>query len=137
MNKEKKQEEIQKKAVQFQILESNLKMLQERAGEIGQRLEEFHKTKEAIDELKSVKPEKAMIPLGSGNFVFGTVENSNEIIVGIGSGIAVKKKREDALNILEAKIKESQDAMNDITNKSQSLIQSLEKIQLEIQDLQK
>jgi prefoldin alpha subunit len=133
----KKQEEIQKKAVQFQILESNLKMLQERASEIGQRLEEFNKTKEAIEELKAVKPEKAMIPLGSGNFVFGTVENSDEIIVGIGSGVAVKKKREDALKILEAKIKESQDAMNDITKKSQGLIQSLERIQLEIQELQK
>ena len=133
----KKQEEIQKKAVQFQILESNLKMLQERAGEIGQRLEEFHKTKEAIEELKSVKPEKAMIPLGSGNFVFGTVENSNEIIVGIGSGVAVKKKREEALRILEGKIKESQDAMNEITSKSQGLIQSLERLQLEIQALQK
>jgi prefoldin alpha subunit len=133
----KKEEEIQKKAVQFQILESNLKMLQERAGEIGQRLEEFHKTKEAIEELKSIKPEKAMIPLGSGNFVFGTVENSDEIIVGIGSGVAVKKKREDALKILDSKIAESQNAMNDITNKSQGLIQSLERIQLEIQELQK
>ncbi|MFH1474021.1 MAG: prefoldin subunit alpha [Candidatus Aenigmatarchaeota archaeon] len=133
----KKQEDIQKKAVQFQILESNLKMLQERAGEINQRLNEFLQTKSAIEELKTTKPEKAMIPLGSGNFIFGTVENSDDIIVGVGSGIAVKKKREEALKILDAKITESQNAMNDITKKSQGLIQSLERIQLEIQELQR
>lgn len=133
----KKQEDIQKKAVQFQILESNLKMLQERAGEINQRLNEFQQTKSAIEELKTTKPEKALIPLGSGNFIFGTVEDSNDIIVGVGNGIAIKKKREEALKILDAKITESQNVMNDIMKKSQGLIQSLERIQLEIQELQK
>ena len=133
----KKDEEIQKKAVQFQILESNLKMLQERAEEISQRLSEFQQTKTAIEDLKTTKPEKAMIPLGSGNFVFGTVENSDDIIVGVGSGVAIKKNREDALKILDAKITESQNVLNDITKKSQGFIQSLERIQLEIQELQK
>jgi len=133
----KKDEEIQKKAVQFQILESNLKMLQERAEEISQRLSEFQQTKTAIEDLKTTKPEKAMIPLGSGNFVFGTVENSDDIIVGVGSGVAIKKNIEDALKILDAKITESQNVLNDITKKSQGFIQSLERIQLEIQELQK
>jgi len=132
----KKEEELQKKVVQFQILEANLKMLQERASVINQRLEEFQKTRTAISELKITKPNKALIPLGSGNFVFGSIENSKDIIVGIGSGIAIKKKREDALKILDDKITETADVLNDITKKSQALIQSLEKIQLEIEDLQ-
>jgi len=132
-----KEEEIQKKVVQFQILEANLKMLQERATIISQRIEEFQKTRTAIGELKRIKPSKALIPLGSGNFVFGSVESSNDIIVGVGSGVVIKKKREDALKILDDKITESQDVLNDITKKSQVFIQSLEKIQLEIGKLQK
>lgn len=128
---------MQKKIVQFQILESNLKMMQERAGLISQRLNDFQSTREAIISLESAKPDKAMIPLGSGNFVMGSVENLDDIIVNVGNDIAVKKDRKGALEILDKKITETEDFLNDITKKSQIIINSLEELQCEIEAMQK
>ena len=121
----KNNEEMQKKIVQFQILESNLKVMQERAALISQRLDDFQKTKDAINELESTKPGKAMIPLGSGNFVKGSVENTDDIIVSVGNDIAVKKSRKEAMEILDKKITEAENSLNDITKKSQALIRFL------------
>jgi prefoldin subunit 5 len=61
-------DDFQKKAVQFQILETNMKALQAKSDEISQRIEEGMSTRHAIEELKDAKPAGALIPLGSGNF---------------------------------------------------------------------
>jgi len=137
MVKEKKKEELQKKLVEFQLLNLNLNVLQERIQTVNQRASELQKTRNAIDELKTTKPNKAMIPLGSGNFVFGSVEDSENVIVGIGSGVAIKKKREEAMDILDDKIRESENVLNDLTNQTQAVIERLETLQLEIEKLQK
>ena len=127
---------MQKKIVQFQILESNLKMLQERAMLISQTLDEYQKTREALLSLETTKPEKALIPLGSGNFVEGKIDNTEDVIVEVGNSIVLKKKRKDALSILDGKITEMQNSFNDITKKSQTLIKGLEEIQCEIENMQ-
>ena len=135
-DKTKDKEDMQKKIVQFQILESNLKMLQERAMLISQTLDEYQKTREALLSLETTKPEKALIPLGSGNFVEGKIDNTEDVIVEVGNSIVLKKKRKDALSILDGKITEMQNSFNDITKKSQTLIKGLEEIQCEIENMQ-
>ncbi len=132
-----KKEELQKKLIELQILDANLKALQERANMINQKLEELQKTRNAIEELKITKPNKALIPLGSGNFVYGSIENCEEIIVGVGSGVAIKKKRENALEILEKRIKDLENNLNDVLKQSSAFVMQLEKVQQEIEKLQK
>ena len=128
---------MQKKIVQFQILESNLKSLQERADIAAQRLEELQRTRTALEDMKTTKPDKAMIPIGSGNFVFGTIDNTNDVVVSVGNDIAIKKDRKAAVDILDGKITETENVLNDITKKSQSLISGLEELQLELEKMQK
>ncbi|NIO44491.1 MAG: prefoldin subunit alpha [Candidatus Aenigmarchaeota archaeon] len=132
-----KKEDLQKKLIEFQILDANFKMLQERAEILNKKLEELQKTGVAIEELKTTKPEKALIPLGSGNFVYGEIENCDEIIVGVGNGVAIKKKREEALKNLDSRIKEIEKDMNDIIKQSSAFVIQLEKVQQEIEKLQK
>ncbi len=132
-----KKEDLQKKLIEFQILDANLKMLQEKAGVINQKLEELQKTRAAIEELKNTKPNKTLVPLGSGNFIYGSIENCEDIIVGIGSGIAIKKKREKALEVLDSRIKNFEKDIEQILKQSSVFVIQLEKVQQEIEKLQK
>ena len=132
-----KKDDIQKKIVEFQILDTNLKMLQEKAGLVNQKLEDLQRTKIAIEDLEDAKPSKALVPLGSGNFVYGSVENCDDIIVGIGSDVAVKKKREKALEFLGSRIKDLENDLNTVLKQSSVFVMQLEKVQQEIESLQK
>ena len=132
-----KKEDLQKKLIEFQILDANFKLLQERAEILNKKLEELQKTGVAIEELKNMKPNKALIPLGSGNFVYGKIEDCDEIIVGIGSGVAIKKKREEALKNLDDRTKDIEKDMNDLLKQSSAFVIQLEKVQQEIEKLQK
>ncbi len=132
-----KKDDLQKKIVEFQILDTNLKMLQEKAGFVNQKLEDLQRTKIAIEDLKSAKPSKALVPLGSGNFVYGSVENCDDIIVGIGSDVAVKKKREKALEFLSGRIKDLENDLNTVLKQSSMFVMQLERVQQEIESLQR
>ncbi len=132
-----KKEDLQKKLIEFQILDANFKMLQEKAAVVNQKLEELQKTKASMEELGKTKPNKALIPLGSGNFAYGSIENHNDIIVGIGSGVAVKKKRQEAVKVLDKRIKDEEKSLDDILKQSSAFVIQLEKIQQEIEKLQK
>ena len=132
-----KKEDLQKKLIEFQILDANFKLLQERAGVLNSKLEELQKTRAAIEELKNTKPNKTLVPLGSGNFVYGSIENCEDIIVGVGSGVAIKNKREKALEILDSRIKELENNLNDVLKQSSVFVVQLEKVQQEIENIQK
>jgi prefoldin alpha subunit len=129
-------EDMQKKIIQFQVLEANLKTLQEREEIISDRIAEIENTKAAIEELKKAKPSKALIPIGSGNFISGKIEDTEEIIVGIGSGVAIKKKREDAIAILDSNFKEFEKNLNELRNQSTAIALQLAKIQEEVEKSQ-
>lgn len=132
-----KKEELQKKIIQFQILDANLRVLQERTKVLTNRIDELQKTKTAMDNLKISKPTKAMIPLGSGNFVFGRVDDGESIIVGAGAGVAIKKKKEEAIEILDSRVGELENSLRGLTGQSQIIVEQLEKLQFEIEKLQK
>jgi len=132
-----KNEDIQKKIVEFQVLEANLKILQDRTENLNEKMEEFQSTRMAIEELKETKPNEALIPLGSGIFVTGNVEKSENLIVDIGSGIVLKNSREKVIEIIENKIKELEKDIKNVTEQSMSIILRLEKIREEVEKTQK
>jgi prefoldin alpha subunit len=129
-------DDVQKKIVQFQILEANLKALQEREELINERLAEIENTKAAIEELKKTKPGKTLIPIGSGNFISGKIDDTEELIIGVGSGVAIKKKREDAAEILDSKFKEFEKDLNELRNQGTTIAFQLAKLQEEIEKSQ-
>lgn len=126
-------DDMQKKIIQFQMLEANLKAIQEREELINERLAEIETTKAAIEELKKTKPGKTLIPIGSGNFISGRIEDTEELIIGIGSGVAIKKKREDATAILDSKSNEFEKDLNNMRNQSTTIAFQLAKLQEEIE----
>jgi prefoldin alpha subunit len=132
-----KKEDLQKKVMEFQILDQNLKMLQERAEFFNQKLEEVHRAKEAVRELEKTKPGKALIPLGSGTFAFGTIENCDDLIISIGSGIATKSNRANALENLDKRAKEIECDLNDIIKQITIFVSQIEKTQRDIEEMQK
>ena len=130
-------DDMQKKIIQFQMLEANMKSLQEKAEMLTARIEEIEGTKLAMDELKSAKPSKALISIGSGNFVSGRIEDTEEVIIGVGGGVAIKKKREEALANLDESLKETEKALEEIKNQSMVIAMQMQKIQEEVEKSQK
>ncbi len=53
----------------------------------------------AMDTLATVKGQgnnETLVPIGAGSFLITELKNTDEVIIGLGAGVAVKKKIDDA-----------------------------------------
>ena len=124
---------VREKAVQFQLLEANLNSLKQKEQFAVRKLEELDRTKLAVSELKKGD---ALIPVGMGNFVHGKVTDAENIIIGIGAGIAVKRGTEDAKKILIEREEELKRDVTKINDEANHMVAQLQNLQKEIQELQ-
>jgi len=109
------EEDLQRRSMQFQILQANMQVIHERQRALSSRLQEFEETKQTIGEMKSVKDgSEILVPIGSGNFVAGKVSDTEKVLVGVGGGIAIKKSPEDALKFLDERAAEAKSAMQEL-----------------------
>ncbi|OPX58677.1 MAG: Prefoldin subunit alpha [Methanobacterium sp. PtaB.Bin024] len=61
---------------------------------------------ETLDAIKGRKSPETLVPIGAGSFLITEIKNTEEVIVGLGSGAAVKKNIEDAKISIEEQKKE-------------------------------
>jgi prefoldin alpha subunit len=130
-------EELQRKILEFQILESELKVIDEREGNLLRNLEDLNNTRTAIEDLKSAKPDTALVPLGSGNFVHGKVTDSDNIIVGIGANIAARRTKEQAIELIDERIRNVEQISETLAAQAQSIFTKMRNLQVEIEKAQK
>lgn len=133
----KKEEEIQKLAMQFQSLQNSLQFIKEREAVVLTHIEELQRTKQAIEDLKNIKPNATFIPLGSGNFIKGEIKDTKDIIVGVGGGVAIRKNREDAAEILDSRIKDMDKMLDEISEQAKGIVAQLTEIENKAQEFQK
>ena len=65
-----------------------------------------------LDDLNGDKSVEAFVPVGAGSFIKGELKSTDEIIVSIGSGLAVKKDAEGAREILTGQKTELKDSLD-------------------------
>ena len=128
-----KQKEMQKKMIEMKMIENGLNALRQKEGELIGVVEDLHRTKEAIQAMEGYKGDGTMIPLGSGNFVMGKIEEPEKVLVGIGAGVAIKKTRKDALDHLQARIQEIEDSLKQIADQNNQMVNQMIQLREDIQ----
>lgn len=76
---------------------------------------------ETLDAIKGKKSPETLVPIGAGSFLITEIKNTEEVIVGLGSGAAVKKNIDDAKVSIEEQKKELDEIM-------QKMVSDLQKI---------
>src|SRR3989344_3559872 len=95
-------EEIQKKYLELQILNMQIKNVQEQFISLQQQLNELNNLEVSLTELKDVKNNKEIFSvLGSGVFVKSKLIDNENVLVNVGDGVLVKKKLNEALDLVK------------------------------------
>lgn len=95
----------------------------------------------ALVTITALKDEPAgketLVPIGFGSFVKATLSDPGNIVVGIGSGVSVEKKIDDAKPFLEKRKEELTKYHEQLNNTISKLAQELQNIQRLVQKHQK
>ena len=92
----------------------------------------------AIQSIKAIneQPESStLVPMGMGSFVKAKILSTEKLILNLGSGVAVEKDKDSAINYLESRLKEMEVALTDTAAQKQQVMSNLEMGKQEINRL--
>ena len=123
---------------QLQELSARYQQYQYQAESIAQQMNMLNITirdlETALTTITALKDEPAgketLVPIGFGSFVNATLTNPDKVVIGIGSGVSIEKKIDDAKVILERRKEE-------LTKYHEQLNGAIAKIAEEMQNIER
>ncbi len=90
---------------QAELIQQQIEMIQASMGEVDALFA-------TLDEIEDKESVEAFVPVGAGSFIKGELKSTDEIIVSIGAGLAVKKDADGAREILEGQKEDLKDSLD-------------------------
>lgn len=89
-----------------------------------------------LDDLNGEKSVEAFVPVGAGSFIKGELKDTDEIIISIGAGYAIKKDAEGAKEIISGQRKDLEDSLDKMLASLQQISDILATLQGQAQQIQ-
>ncbi|MER3408284.1 MAG: prefoldin subunit alpha [Nitrososphaera sp.] len=126
------EQQINEMAQQSRMLEAYMNEVMSRQATIGTLLREARIASATIQGTSAESEAETLMPVGAGVYIRTTVPPVKKVLVNLGSDVAVEKSREDALNFVEARIKEYDLAMRQLEAQRQEIAMRMEQMQGQI-----
>ena len=89
-----------------------------------------------LDDLNGEKAVEAFVPAGAGSFIKGELKDTDEIIISIGAGYAIKKDAEGAKVIIAGQKKDLEDSLDKMLANLQQVTDIVANLQGQAQQIQ-
>ena len=110
----------QQKLMAQQLILQQVQQMEQQILAINQQISELHTLKDNLNELKEVKNRKIQTPLGSGIFIESELKDASKVLMGVGSGVIVRKDTNSAVEVIEKQSEElnklSKQMQNELDN---------------------
>jgi prefoldin alpha subunit len=126
-------EEKQKDLFEINMLDMQLRQCEQQMMALEQQILEQQTISFNLDELKKAKQgQKALFPFSRDIFIEGKLENTESVIIGIGSRIAAKKSIDEAKSIVEKQREMLLKASDELKSHVGKIISRIEELEQKI-----
>ncbi len=133
---EKEQQEVQQKYILLQMIENQMRQIEQDIREISNRNQDLSLLKNHLDTLKESQANvKLKAPIGAGIYVDAELKNSKDVFINIGAGVIVKKTIPEAKSIIDKQIGEMERALDQLSKNIETLASKAQETQHELQHL--
>ncbi len=126
------QQQMQDLAVRHQQFQYQAEAISQQMNMLKITIKDLETALTTITALKDVQAGKeTLVPIGFGSFVNATLTNTDKVVIGIGAGVSVEKKIDEAKIFLEKRKEELTkyfEQMNNALVKLSQELQNIEKI---------
>ncbi len=114
---------------QADLIRQQIELIQASIGEVDA-------LSNTLDDLNGEKSVEAFVPVGAGSFIKGELKDTDEIIISIGAGYAIKKDAEGAKEIIAGQKKDLEDSLDKMLANLQQVTDILANLQGQAQQIQ-
>lgn len=120
---------------QGKVLEAYMNDVISRQLTVSRLAEEARLASTTIQSISSESDVETLMPVGIGVYVKTSVPPIKKLLVNLGAGVAVEKSRQDALNYVEARIKEYDVAGRQLESQRQEIEMRMQQVQAQINQM--
>ena len=120
---------------QGKVLEAYMNDVMSRQLTVSRLAEEARLASTTIQSISSESDVETLMPVGIGVYVKTSVPPIKKLLVNLGAGVAVEKSRQDALNYVEARIKEYDVAGRQLESQRQEIEMRMQQVQAHINQM--
>ncbi|MCJ7517783.1 MAG: prefoldin subunit alpha [Methanomassiliicoccales archaeon] len=126
--------ELQQSLASLELLRTQLQSLAEQQQIIQLSLEENSRAKETLLSLKDAPVDSdILVPIGGSSFAFTKVGSNSRVIIGVGSGISIEKPIDEAVKMIDSRIKEMVETFNKLGERRSSIETQNSKLSQQVQ----
>src|SRR3989338_7805110 len=132
--KPNREQEMQEKYIEVQILKQQISAYVEQKQALDEKQNEIGATIEALKTLPTVKSgEEMWSNLGSGTFVRSDIKDTEKVLVAIGAGVVSKEPLARAIDILESRLNEINEAIEQIIMQANAMVERINQLEPELE----
>lgn len=130
MTEKEKQQEMQRKAMEANLLENQIRQIEQQLMLVNQQFLEIQTLQFNLDELKKIKEERdILVPLGRNVFIDAKLKINDKVLVNVGEKVIVKKSIDGAKKILEKQKDKFLKARDEMSGEMSKIIENISKIE--------
>jgi|TARA_B100000959_G_scaffold90443_1_gene96192 prefoldin alpha subunit len=120
------EQQAQQLMQQLQMLENHFTQLAQQENTIVNIIREANSAIQSISETKTKTESDSLVPIGMGVYIKSKIQSKEKIIIDVGSGVAVEKDQNSAINWLESRLKELEIALQNVSSQRKQVADNLE-----------
>ncbi|MCC7553691.1 MAG: prefoldin subunit alpha [Methanobacteriaceae archaeon] len=129
------QQKLEELANEINMYKQQSDLIQQQIDMIRSSITEVKVLENTLDDLKEKDSVEAFVPLGAGSFMKGEIKNTNEVIMSIGSGVAVAKDVEGAKETISTQKKDLEENLDKMLANLQQVSDILAKLSPQAEQL--
>ncbi len=129
------EEQAQQLLQQMQMLENHFAQLTQQENSIINIIREANSAVHSITETKKNTESENLVPIGMGVYLQSRTQSNSKVIINVGSGVALEKDHDSAINWLESRLKELEIALQNVNTQRQQVSDNLEIGKQQMQNL--
>ncbi len=129
------EEQAQQLLQQMQFLENHFDQLTQQGNSIINIIHEANAAINSIKETKTKAESDNLVPIGMGVYIKSKMKSMDKVIINVGSGVAIEKDQDSAINWIETRLKELEVALQNVSSQKQQVAANLEMGRKQMQEL--
>jgi prefoldin alpha subunit len=115
------QQRLEEIVNELNLYQSQADLMQQQIEAVRASISELEILENTLENVQNGENLETLVPVGAGSFLTAELKNTDDVIMSVGAGVAIKKKMSDAQKTITEQKEELQKTMNQMANNLQKI----------------